>query len=114
MTDPGELERALAPAVLPTVVTVTQSFASRMPTQRAIDAIAAVEHEPFGDLVQRQAMRVVAFRALLRDWPDYDLAALWMHSYDVEVEIDTVDPTSPNGQTPEPSSVASTGSGPTT
>jgi hypothetical protein len=111
MTDTPDLEPAEG---LPTVVVVTQAFASRMPTQRVIDTVERAETEPFGELVQRQPMRVIAFRALLRDRPGYDVTALWLASYDVEVEIETVDPTERNGQTPVPSSAASTGSGPTT
>jgi hypothetical protein len=102
------------PEPLPDVVTVTQAFAARMPTQRVIDAVEAVEHEPFGELVQRQPMRVVAFRALLRDRAGYDVTALWLHSYDVEVAIADADPTSPNGTTPAPRSDAIGASGPTT
>ena len=103
-----------APAPLPDVVKVTQAFASRMPTQRVIDAVERAEPEPFGELVQRQPMRVVAFRALQRDRPGYDIGALWLHSYDVEVEIETADPTSPNGTTPAPPSGVAGVSGPTT
>jgi hypothetical protein len=102
MTDPAELEPA--PPPLPDVVTVTQAFAARMPTQRVIDAVERAESEPFGELVQHQPMRIVAFRALLRDRPGYDVTAAWLHSYDVEVEIETADPTSPNGPTPAPPS----------
>jgi hypothetical protein len=43
-------------------------------------------------------MRVVAFRALLRDYPDRDVSSLWLHSYDVEVEI--VEPNPTNGNLP--------------
>lgn len=92
------------PDSLPSVVTVTQSFASRLPTQRVIDVVERTEGA-FADVVQRQPMRVVAFRALLRDHPGYDITAVWMHSYDVEVEIEAADPTNSNGQTPAPPSV---------
>jgi hypothetical protein len=84
---------------LPLVVTASESFARRLPTQRVIDA---VEHaEPgatFAELIQRQPMRLTAFRALLRDYPGHDVTSLWMHSYDVEVEVVSVDPT--NGTSP--------------
>ena len=99
---------------LPVEVSVTQAFATRMPTQRVIDAVERAEGGTFGELVQHQPFRIVAFRALLRDFPDYDLTALWLHSYDVEVEIETVDPTSPNGTTPAPPSAAIGASGQTT
>ena len=81
---------------LPVEVSVTQAFAARMPTQRVIDAVERAEGGSFGELVQHQPFRIVAFRALLRDFPDYDLTALWLHSYDVEVAVVEVDPT-PNG-----------------
>jgi hypothetical protein len=85
---------------LPDIVTVTQSFASRMPTQRVIDAVQHVEGGDFGEIVQRQAFRVIAFRALLREHPARDLTSLWMHAYDVEVEIVEAHPT--NGTEPTP------------
>jgi hypothetical protein len=109
MTEPAEPQ-----AELPTVVLATQSFASRMPTQRVVDAVARTETIPFGELMQLQPMRVTAFRALVRDFPGYDLTALWLHSYDVEVELVDVDPTNANGQTSGPPSAAIGASGPTT
>jgi len=102
------------PVALPDVVTVTQAFATRMPSQRVVDTITRTEGGTAGDLMTAQAMRVIAFRALLRDHPHFDINALWLHSYDVEVEIETADPTSPNGQTPAPPSAAIGASGPTT
>jgi len=110
MTDPPELE----PMVLPDVVHATQAFATRMPSQRVVDMITRTEGINAGDLMTEQPMRVIAFRALVRDFPGYDLAALWLHSYDVEVEIEATDPTSPNGTTPVPPSAAIGASGPTT
>jgi hypothetical protein len=95
---------------LPTVVKVTQAFASRMPTQRVIDLVERLEGGPFGTFVQAQPFRVVAFRALARDFPAYDQTALWAHSYDVEVELAEPDPTNGNGPTPAPPSAATGGS----
>jgi hypothetical protein len=83
---------------LPLSVPATDSFAKRMPTQRVIDAVEAAEGVRFGETIQRQPMRVVAFRALLRDYPDRDVTSLWLHSYDVEVEI--VEPNPTNGSAP--------------
>jgi hypothetical protein len=89
---------------LPTVVYVSQSFASRMPSQRLLDAIAAIDGTPFGELAQRQPSRLTAFRALQRDHPDRDMASLWLHSYDTEVELVEVDPTGNGGRPPWPPS----------
>jgi len=84
---------------LPTTVRVTESFSRRMPTQRVIDAVQHAEGgTPFGELIQHQPFRVVAFRALLRDFPDRDTTSLWLHSYDVEVEVVEANPT--NGDSP--------------
>jgi hypothetical protein len=96
---------------LPTLVSVTQSFAARMPTQRVIDAVERAEANSFGEIGQRQPFRIVAFRALLRDHPDRDVASLWLHAYDVEVAIEEVDPTVNGSPTPAPPSVA-TGTSP--
>jgi hypothetical protein len=103
------------PDALPVVMTVTQSFASRMPTQRVIDAVEHAEGGAgFGDIVQRQPFRVVAFRALMRQFPARDVTSLWLHAYDVEVEITEVNPT--NGAEPMPvlPSGGTGDSGPTT
>jgi hypothetical protein len=94
---------------LPGFVSVTQAFTSRMPTQRVQDTITRIEGGTFGDLIQAQPFRVVAFRALLRDFPGRDETSLWMHSYDVEVEINEPDPTNGNAPTPPLSSVGSGG-----
>ena len=94
MTDPD--------APLPTLVSVTQAFASRMPTQRVQDTITRAEGGSFGDIIQAQPFRVVAFRALLKQFPDRDAASMWLFSYDVEVEVVDVDPTNGSSPTPEP------------
>jgi hypothetical protein len=84
---------------LPTMVTVSQAFAQRVPTQRVIDLLARLEPDrTFGDLAGVQPFRLVAFRVLLRDFPERDETSLWLHSYDVEVEVGDVDPT--NGSVP--------------
>jgi hypothetical protein len=100
---------------LPDIVTVTQSFAARMPTQRVIDAVQHAEGGgDFAEIVQRQAFRVVAFRALMRDHPGRDVTSLWMHSYDVEVEIAETNPTNGTEPTPVLPSGGTGGSGPMT
>jgi hypothetical protein len=99
---------------LPTLVCVTEAFSRRMPTQRVIDAVEHAEGgEGFGVIVQRQPMRIVAFRALLRDHPDRDVTSLWLHAYDVEVEIGETNPTNGAGPTPAPPSAPSGTSTPT-
>ena len=67
---------------------VTQAFSSRLPSQRVLDLIDKLEGVGFADLVQSQPFRIVAFRALIRDYPEprYHVE-LWLHAYDVEVEI---------------------------
>jgi hypothetical protein len=99
---------------LPTLVSVTQAFAQRMPTQRVIDAVERAESDSFGQMVQRQPFRIVAFRALLRDFPDRDVTSLWLHAYDVEVAIEEVDPTLNGSPIPVPPSATTGASGPTT
>jgi hypothetical protein len=89
---------------LPTTVQVTQAFSTRMPTQRVIDAVEHAEGGRFGELIQTQPFRVVAFRALMRDFPDRDITSLWLHSYDVEVEIVEANPTNGHGLTLAPPS----------
>jgi hypothetical protein len=92
---------------LPLSVAVTDSFAKRIPTQRVIDGIEHAEGAAFGELLQRQPMRVVAFRALMRDYPGRDQTSLWLHSYDVEVEIVEANPTNGTSPTHAPPSDAS-------
>jgi hypothetical protein len=78
---------------LPSSVIVSQAFAARMPTQRVLDELARIEPAPFTELMQSQPSRVLAFRALLRDFPGRDVTSLWLASYDVEVELVETDPT---------------------
>jgi hypothetical protein len=99
---------------LPTLVTVTQAFAQRMPSQRVIDAVERAESDSFGPMAQRQPFRIVAFRALLRDFPDRDVTSLWMHAYDVEVAIEEVDPTLNGSPIPGQPSATIGAAGPTT
>jgi hypothetical protein len=86
------------PAALPTLVTVSKAFSARMPSQRVLDLMTKLEGVNFTTLAESAPFRVVAFRALMRDYPDYDTTALWMHSYDVEVEVEDVSPL--NGKSP--------------
>jgi hypothetical protein len=106
MTEPGP--------PLPATVTVTQSFTARLPAQRLLDQLAHIDPTPFGELAQNQPFRIVAFRALLRDFPGYDPTALWLHAYDVEVDIVEADPTNGKPPTPPPRSAATTAASPTT
>ena len=87
---------------LPTLVTVTTAFSQRMPSQRVQDTITRAEGGNMGELMQAQPFRVVAFRALLKQFPDRDPASMWLFSYDVEVEIVDVDPTLNGSPTLEP------------
>jgi hypothetical protein len=94
---------------LPFEVAATESFIARLPSQRVIDLLA--KREPgtkFGELLEQQPPRMIAFRALLRDHPTRDATSLWMHAYDVEIVIADVDPTSGSVPTPSLPSVLST------
>jgi hypothetical protein len=92
---------------LPTLLTVTSAFTRRLPSQRLLDQLAHLESAvPFGELVTQQPFRVIAFRALLRDYPGRDPGSLWMHAYEVEVDVaDAVDPTNGASLTPPLGSV---------
>lgn len=90
---------------LPSLVHVDQSFNTRLPSQRVMDMLAKLESASISELIQTQTFRVVAFRALLRDFPNRDPASLWLHAYDTEVEVHDVDPTNGNGLTPSQPSV---------
>jgi hypothetical protein len=96
MTSPYDDD--VAGEALPTLVHVSQAFSSRLPSQRVLDMLTRTEGLEFTELAQNQPGRLLAFRALLRDYPERDTASLWLHAYDVEVEIDDVNPT--NGSTP--------------
>jgi hypothetical protein len=100
---------------LPALVQVTQSFVSRLPSQRVLDQLRHCEPAtPFGELAETQPFRIVAFRALMRDFPDRDITSLWLHAYDVEVDIVEADPTNGKSATPSPPSAATTAAFPTT
>ena len=100
MTSAPEPTPEAAAEPLPLMVTVTHAFSSRLPSQRVLDLIDKLEGVGFVDLVQSQAFRIVAFRALMRDYPNRDAASLWLHAYDVEVDITDADPT--NGKSTMP------------
>lgn len=101
---------------LPTLVSVTQSFVQRLPSQRLLDQLRHCEPGvPFGELAESQPFRIVAFRALHRDFPGRDVTSLWMHAYDVEVEVsEAADPTNGKPSTPWPPSVTTGAASPTT
>jgi hypothetical protein len=103
---------AVAEAPLPTLLSVTDAFNRRIPSQRFLDVLAKVEPAPFAELAQAQPFRLLAFRALMRDFPERDPTTLWLHAYDVEVDIVTVDPTNGSSATPVPPLSATGASGP--
>ena len=59
------------------------------------------------ELAATAQFRLTAFRALLRDFPDRDMTSLWLHAYDVEVEVYDEDPTESATRTPSPRSADS-------
>lgn len=92
---------------LPLLIHVSTSFSSRLPSQRVLDMLDKIEPGGFGTIAQAQPFRIVAFRALLRDFPDHDPTSLWLHAYDVEVEVDEINPTNGKWPTPVPGSADS-------
>jgi hypothetical protein len=87
---------------LPDLITASQAFIARLPSQRVIDLLARLEPGvKFGELIEAQPPRMIAFRVLLRDFPTRDPASLWLHAYDCEVALIEPDPT--NGSAPAPS-----------
>ena len=92
---------------LPHEVTVTKAFSERLPSQRIIDIATKADGFTFSELANQQPFRLIAFRALVRDWPVRDATSLWMHAYDCEVIIEEVDPTPPPSTTNERFSVVS-------
>jgi hypothetical protein len=96
-----------ATEALPTLVHVSQAFSSRLPSQRTLDLLSRIEGADFGTLAQEAPFRIVAFRALLRDYPERDATSLWLHAYDVEVDVDEINPTNGKSPTPAPGSVVS-------
>jgi hypothetical protein len=95
---------------LPTLINVTQAFIARLPSQRVIDLLARLEPDAkFGELLENQPPRMIAFRALLRDYPDRDSTSLWMHAYDCEIGIVELDTFLDNGRKPSPPSAVTSG-----
>jgi hypothetical protein len=111
MTDNGAEQ---PPEPLPNVVRVTTAFMQRAPSQRAQDLLLRLEGGTFGELMERQGFRVAAFRKLSDDYPGHDPTSVWMHAYDVEVEISEVDPTGSVSATLTPPSAAITVASPGT
>jgi hypothetical protein len=92
---------------LPTVVQVTRAFTQRLPSQRIIDLVVRLEPaRSFPEIAADQAFRLIAMRRLLEEYPDRDETSLWLHSYDVEVDIVEADPTLNGSPTPTPLSAA--------
>jgi hypothetical protein len=102
MTEPydahADPDPAAAVEALPTLISVNTSFANRLPSQRVLDLLGRIEGVEFGELAQTQPSRLLAFRALMRDYPERDPTSLWLHAYDVEVALLDANPT--NGQSP--------------
>jgi hypothetical protein len=92
---------------LPTLVRVSQAFSARLPSQRVLDLITKIEGVDFAALATSAPFRIIAFRALLRDYPERDPTSLWMHAYDVEVEVAEENPTNGKSPTPAPDSAVS-------
>jgi hypothetical protein len=101
MTDPF-----VADEPLPEVVSVTQAFSARLPSQRVLDLVTKIEGIDFAALATTSPFRLVAFRALLRDYSERDPTSLWLHAYGVEVEVEDVNPTNGSSPTPGPISAA--------
>jgi hypothetical protein len=94
---------------LPTLVRVSQAFSARLPSQRTLDLITKMEGVDFAALAQNAPFRIVAFRALMRDYPERDPTSLWLHAYDVEVEVEDANPMNGSSPTPGPISAATGG-----
>jgi hypothetical protein len=103
MTDVSDLDLEL-----PTTLDCTLEFVKRLPSQRVLDALARIEPTPFGEIQEAQPTRVLAFRLLVRDHPGRDIASLWLHSYDCEVQLHDADPSAGPGPTPWPGSAPTT------
>jgi hypothetical protein len=108
VTDPYDDETPTqALEALPTLISVSMAFSSRLPSQRVLDLLSRIEGVDFATLAQNQPFRIVAFRALVRDYPERDPTSLWLHAYDVEVEVADENPTNGKQPTPSPDSVGS-------
>jgi hypothetical protein len=94
---------------LPTLVRVSAAFSARLPSQRVLDLVTKIEGIDFAALATTAPFRLVAFRALLRDYPNRDPTSLWMHAYEVEVEVEDANPMNGSSPTPGPISAATTG-----
>lgn len=94
---------------LPEVVSVTNAFIARLPSQRVVDLLKKMEPDAkFAELMEDQSPRVIAFRWLLREYPARDPTSLWMHAYDVEVTFEEIDPFNVNSSTVSPPSARTT------
>jgi hypothetical protein len=107
MIEPTDLSHEPELGPLPREVAVTKAFSERLPSQRIIDVATKADGFTFSELANTQPFRLIAFRALVRDFPLRDPTSLWMHAYDVEVVIQEADPTSPVSSMSEPFSVVS-------
>ncbi|HEY2303003.1 MAG TPA: hypothetical protein VGH66_13985 [Acidimicrobiales bacterium] len=105
----------IEPQALPTTVQVSRAFTQRLPSQRIIDLVCRLEPgRTFPEIAADQAFRLIAFRKLVEDHPGSDETSLWLHSYDVEVDVVEADPTWNGGPTATPLSAATGVAFPTT
>jgi hypothetical protein len=102
------------PVVLPVVVAVSDAFARRIPSPRLQRVVRDVEGRPFQEVMAEDPFRVAVFRLLHEQFPDFDLTALWLHSFDVEAEVVEPNPTNGASPTPAPPSATTGASGPRT
>ena len=99
---------------LPTVVVVSDAFARRIPSPRLQRIIRDVEGRPFAEVMTEDPFRVSVFRVLHERFPDFDLTALWLHSFDVEAEVEEPNPTNGSSPTAGPPSATTGAAGPKT
>jgi hypothetical protein len=99
---------------LPTVLPVSEAFARRIPSPRLQRTIREVEGRPFGEVMAEDPFRVSVFRMLHERFPDFDLTALWLHSFDVEAEVEEPNPTNGSSPTAGPPSATTGAAGPKT
>jgi hypothetical protein len=112
VTENGLQPEDLGP--LPDVVKVPIAFVTRMPSQRIVELLERIEPTPIGELMTHQQSRICAFRKLVAEHPHRDPTSLWMHAYDVEIEVaDALDPTRAAITTTAPPSAVTGASDPT-
>jgi len=99
------------PVVLPLVIRISDAMARRIPSPRLQKTVREVEGRPFQEVMAEDPFRVTVFRLLHEQFPDFDLTALWLHSFDVEAEVEEPNPTNGSSPTPAPPSATTGTSG---